>query len=213
MHKSKPKSGKHNAKSASRSTKSHAPMSVKKQQPKHRPPPGTATTNPSASDAQHHARPVSAVPASAPPNVVAYRATQDGLKAFTHVLEHLQPDAGSTLIVTHNLDSGQQKKLAELLSRDAKEQEKTSEALQEVQQELSVAQKELKHRAGELAKLNDELVNILGSVLIPLIVVGTDLKLRRCSPAAEQMLNIRLHDFGRKITNVDLSVKVPDFDK
>lgn len=149
----------------------------------------------------------SAVHAESP---AALRVTKEGLKAFTHLIDKLEAEPDATIVFAHHFDPETQKQLAGLLAKDPHTQ--VTEAMYKLQKEFVAAEKDLKHRTAELHKTSDALENVLHSFHVPLIIVGSDLHIRRWSPAAEDILQMKLHDAGRKITNVSLSVHVADLE-
>jgi two-component system, chemotaxis family, CheB/CheR fusion protein len=60
----------------------------------------------------------------------------------------------------------------------------------------------------DLAKLNDDLINLLGCVDIPIVMVGLNGRIRRFTPKAGNMLNLIPSDVGRPISDIN-----PNFDK
>jgi PAS domain S-box-containing protein len=140
----------------------------------------------------------------------ATRVTKDGLKAFAHLVEKLETEPGSTIVFAHHFGPEARKQLADLLAKDPHTQ--VTEAMYKLQKESVATEKELKHRAAELHKATDALENILSGIQTPLIIVGNDLHIKRWSAATEEILQMKLYDAGRKITNVGLSVQIPDLE-
>ena len=64
------------------------------------------------------------------------------------------------------------------------ELETAKEEVQSANEELSTVNQELQERNRQLGSVNDDLLNLLTSVNIPLVIVGRDLRLRRFTPAA-----------------------------
>ena len=141
----------------------------------------------------------------------AARVTKDGLKAFAHLVEKLEAEPGSTIVLAHHFDPEARKQLADLLAKDPHTQ--VTEAMYKLQKESVAAEKELKHRTAELHKATDALENILSGIQTPLIIVGNDLHIKRWSRATEEILQMKLYDAGRKITNAALSVHIPDLER
>jgi two-component system CheB/CheR fusion protein len=84
------------------------------------------------------------------------------------------------------------------------------EELQSSNEELITVNDELKNRNDELAAANSDLNNVLNAVNIPIVMVGMDFRIRRCTPAAERFLNMVPADVGRVITDLHYSVDVPN---
>jgi two-component system CheB/CheR fusion protein len=87
--------------------------------------------------------------------------------------------------------------------RTAKEQ------LQSSNEELSTLNDELKHRNIELNLVSNDLSNILNAATIPIIMVGTDLRLRRFTPAAERIFHMAPGDIGRPVTDIHYPFSLP----
>jgi PAS domain S-box-containing protein len=58
-------------------------------------------------------------------------------------------------------------------------------------------------------RLGDELTNVLGAIPEPLVVVGHDLTIKSCSPAAVQMLSLSREYVGRKVSSTKLWEQIP----
>jgi two-component system CheB/CheR fusion protein len=63
----------------------------------------------------------------------------------------------------------------------------------------------------ELAQANNDLVNLLAAVNIPIVLVSRDLVVRRFTPLAEKVLNLIPTDVGRPISDIKPNIDVPDF--
>jgi PAS domain S-box-containing protein len=80
-------------------------------------------------------------------------------------------------------------------------------------EELVTTNEELKNRNTSSSLLNNDLVNLLGSINMPIIMMETDLCIRRITPQCEKVLNIISSDVGRPISKIKLNVDIPDFEK
>ncbi len=87
------------------------------------------------------------------------------------------------------------------------------EELQSSNEELSTVNDELQARNLDLSKVNGDLTNLLGSVQIPIVMVTSDLRIRRFTPAAERLLNLIPSDVGRPIGHIKPNVRFPDLDQ
>jgi hypothetical protein len=58
--------------------------------------------------------------------------------------------------------------------------------------------------------VNGDLVNFLGSVNIPIVMVGNERIVGRFTPAAAQVLNLIPTDVGRPLSDMNLGIPVPD---
>ena len=61
--------------------------------------------------------------------------------------------------------------------------------------------------------LNNDLINLLSSINMPVVMMGTDLVIRRITPQAEKVLNVIPSDIGRPISKIKLNVDIPDLEK
>lgn len=100
----------------------------------------------------------------------------------------------------------------EELQSTNEELETAKEELQSVNEELTTVNEQLQHRNQELTRLSDDLSNLLGSADVPMIVLGVDLRIRRFTPSAAQVLDLLGGDLGRPIGNIRLPFDLPDLE-
>ena len=100
----------------------------------------------------------------------------------------------------------------EELQSTNEELETAKEELQATNEELTTVNDELNSRNQELAQLTNDLTNLLASVQVPILMVGSDLRIRRITPATERTLNVTAGDIGRPIGDLRLSIEVPDLE-
>ncbi len=98
----------------------------------------------------------------------------------------------------------------EELQSTNEELDTAKEELQSTNEELNTLNEELHARNEELTRVNGDLINLLGSVDIAIAIVSTDLRIRRFTPMAEQVLNLIATDVGRPITQVKPNIDCPD---
>jgi two-component system CheB/CheR fusion protein len=84
------------------------------------------------------------------------------------------------------------------------------EELQASNEELNTVNDELRARNLEQSTLNSDLRKLLGSIHVPLVMVGKDLLIRWFTPAMEPLLNLLPTDQGRPITDLH-SGRIPNF--
>jgi len=84
------------------------------------------------------------------------------------------------------------------------------EELQSTNEELTTVNEEMQGRNAELAQVNNDLTNLLSSVNIPIVMVDTNLRLRRFTPHAERIFNLLPADAGRPISDFRPKIDVPD---
>ena len=97
----------------------------------------------------------------------------------------------------------------EELQSTNEELETAKEELQATNEELTTVNDELNSRNADLGQLSNDLGNLLTSTQVPIIMVGTDLRVRRMTPVVERVLNVASGDLGRPIGDLRLSVEVP----
>ncbi len=85
------------------------------------------------------------------------------------------------------------------------------EELQSANEELSTVNDELRTKNLHLGALNDDLKNFFNAASLPIMMVDNNLRLRRFTPAAESFLNLVSGDIGRTVTDLRLTLDVPQF--
>jgi two-component system, chemotaxis family, CheB/CheR fusion protein len=90
------------------------------------------------------------------------------------------------------------------------ELETAKEELQSGNEELTTLNEELHHRNLELVHLSDDLVNLLGSLHVPVVLLGSDLRLRRFTPGAAKLFNLLPTDQNRLLSDLRSSFDLPD---
>jgi two-component system, chemotaxis family, CheB/CheR fusion protein len=90
--------------------------------------------------------------------------------------------------------------------------ETAREELQSTNEELTTLNQELQSRNLELGQLNNDLANLLNSVNIALVILGTDLTIRRFTPLAEKLFNLIPSDVGRRFSDLTRKIDVPDLE-
>jgi two-component system, chemotaxis family, CheB/CheR fusion protein len=90
------------------------------------------------------------------------------------------------------------------------ELQSANEELQSTNEELTTVNEELQNRNLELSRTNDDLNNLLASVNMAIVMLSSDLRIRRFTPTAGRILNIIPTDIGRPITDLRPVIHVPD---
>ena len=165
-------------------------------------------------------RPVESDLAPAPPgpesaDVRIHQLSQD-LEAARHYIQALM---GAHEATREELISANEEVLAsneELLSVN-EELQSTNEELQTAKEEmhstneeLATVNDELQHRNLELGRLNDDLSNFIQGVSLAIIMVNRELRIRRFTPPAEQILNLIDSDIGRPLGDIRPNLDVAD---
>jgi two-component system CheB/CheR fusion protein len=92
------------------------------------------------------------------------------------------------------------------------ELETSKEEVQSSNEELATVNEELQNRNIELGQSNNDFMNLLASVQLPIVMLGSDLRIRRFTPMAEKLLNLIATDVGRPISDIKLGIGVPDLE-
>lgn len=78
----------------------------------------------------------------------------------------------------------------------------TKEELQSANEELTTVNEELQHRNEELSAIANDLQNLLGAVSLAIVMVDSDLRVRRFNPAASVLFDLGMSDIGRPVGHV-----------
>jgi two-component system CheB/CheR fusion protein len=129
--------------------------------------------------------------------------------------EYLQSIIQELEAANEELQSANEEVLSsnEELQSTNEELDTAKEELQSTNEELNTVNEELHGRNEELSRANSDLVNLLGSVQIAIVIVTSDLRIRRFTPMAEKLLNLIPGDVGRPIGNIRPNVQCPDLEK
>ena len=100
----------------------------------------------------------------------------------------------------------------EELQSTNEELETAKEELQSTNEELTTLNEELQTRNLELSESNNDLTNLLASVNVAIIMLGNDLTIRRFTPMAEKMFNLIPSDVGRRLSDLNRNIVMPDLD-
>ena len=92
------------------------------------------------------------------------------------------------------------------------ELETSKEEVQSSNEELATLNEELHNRNAELGQSNNDFINLLASVQLPIVMLGPDLHIRRFTPMAEKLLNLIATDVGRPISDIKLGIRLPDLE-
>jgi two-component system CheB/CheR fusion protein len=90
------------------------------------------------------------------------------------------------------------------------ELETSKEEIESTNEELATVNEELQNRNLELGRSNNDFVNLLASAHLAIVMLGPDLRIRKFTPLAEKMFNLIAADVGRRITDIQLGIGVPN---
>lgn len=88
----------------------------------------------------------------------------------------------------------------------------SKEELQSSNEELNTVNEEMQSRNAELQQINDDLNNLLASTNIPIVMLGSDLRIRRVTSQADKVLGLLPTDVGRKVTDFRIKINCPDLE-
>lgn len=118
--------------------------------------------------------------------------------------EYLQTSVRELEVANEELQTANEE-----LQSTNEELETSKEELQSTNEELSTINEELQNRIGQLNESNDDLQNVLADVSTPLVLVGMDLRIRRFSAAAGQLLHLIAEDVGRPVARLEAALNPP----
>lgn len=93
------------------------------------------------------------------------------------------------------------------------EMETAKEELQSTNEELMTLNEELGTRNRELSHVNNDMINLLRSIDIPVLILSSDLRIRRFNSIAEKVFNLIGADVGRPINNIKPNIDIPDLEQ
>jgi two-component system, chemotaxis family, CheB/CheR fusion protein len=126
--------------------------------------------------------------------------------------EYLQSVIETQEATNEELQSANEEILSsnEELQSTNEEMETAKEELQSANEELTTVNDELRSRNLEVTQVNNDLINLLSSIDIAVIMIGSDLTIRRFTPKAQQFLGLIAADIGRPLSNINPSIEIAD---
>src|SRR5262249_28138016 len=100
----------------------------------------------------------------------------------------------------------------EELQSTNEELQTSKEELESANEELNTVNEEMQHRNYEMAQANNDLLNLLTSVNLPIVMLSHDLSIRRFTPKAEELLGLNATDVGRMLVHIKLKLDVSEFE-
>jgi two-component system CheB/CheR fusion protein len=91
----------------------------------------------------------------------------------------------------------------EELQSTNEELETSKEELRSSNEELTTVNDELQNRMVELQQTNDDLYNVLGGIGEAVIIVDMELRIRRYTHTAQELLNLMRSDVGRSVSQLN----------
>ena len=129
--------------------------------------------------------------------------------------EYLQSNIQDLEAANEELQSANEEILSsnEELQSTNEELDTAKEELQSTNEELNTVNEELQGRNEELSRANSDLINLLSSVQVAVVMVTSDLRIRKFTPMAEKALNLIPTDVGRPIGDIKPNIDLPDLEK
>jgi len=100
----------------------------------------------------------------------------------------------------------------EELQSTNEELETTKEELQSANEELQTVNEELRQRNFVLTLATNDLSNLLNSVNLPVLMLGSDLNIRHFTPPTQRLINLRSTDIGRPLADIRMNFTVENLD-
>jgi two-component system, chemotaxis family, CheB/CheR fusion protein len=100
----------------------------------------------------------------------------------------------------------------EELQSTNEELETAKEEIQGANEELITVNEELRSRNLQAIQLNNDLINVLSSVQLPILIVGIDLRIGRFTPMAERLFNLISTDVGRSFNDIRHNLNISNLD-
>jgi two-component system, chemotaxis family, CheB/CheR fusion protein len=126
--------------------------------------------------------------------------------------EYLQSVIETQEATNEELQSANEEILSsnEELQSTNEEMETAKEELQSANEELNTVNDELRSRNVEITQINNDLINLLSSIDIAVIMIGSDLTIRRFTPKAQKFLGLIPGDIGRPLSNINPTIEIAD---
>lgn len=127
--------------------------------------------------------------------------------------EYLQAVIETQEATNEELQSANEEILSsnEELQSTNEELETAKEELQSANEELSTVNDELRSRNIEISQVNTDLTNLLDSIEIAVVMIGSDLTIRRFTAQAQKFFGLIAADVGRPLLNINPAIEIPDF--
>jgi len=101
----------------------------------------------------------------------------------------------------------------EELQSTNEELETAKEELQSTNEELTTLNEELQNRNLELSQANNDLNNLISSFSMPIVMLSTDLTIRRFTPLGQKLFNLIPSDVGRRISDINPNLTLPNLNE
>jgi two-component system CheB/CheR fusion protein len=125
--------------------------------------------------------------------------------------EYLQSVIETQEATNEELQSANEEILSsnEELQSTNEELETAKEELQSSNEELNTVNDELRSRHADISIINNDLTNLLSSIDLAVVMLGSDGTIRRFTPTAQKTLGLIAADVGRPFLNINPAVQIP----
>ncbi len=122
------------------------------------------------------------------------------INSLEYELRQTKENLQVTIEELETINEEQQATNEELLASN-EELQSTNEEMQSVNEELYTVNTEYQHKIDELVQLNEDIDNLLRTTNIGVVFLDRDLKIRKFTPAAAEVVHLRAGDRERPISN------------
>jgi two-component system CheB/CheR fusion protein len=122
---------------------------------------------------------------------------RDKDESLQSTIEEMQTSNEELRSINEEMQSGNEE-----LQSTNEEMETSREELQSVNEELATVNAELQQRLDELTRTNNDMSNLLAGTGVATIFLGDDLRIRRFTPSATQVVNLIPGDVGRPLSHI-----------
>ncbi|MEB3883126.1 chemotaxis protein CheB [Lyngbya sp. CCY1209] len=146
------------------------------------------------------------------PNAPRFDAQGEAARHIAELEYELQQTRENLQVVIEELETSneEQQAMNEELLASNEELQSTNEELQSVNEELYTVNSEYQIKIQELTQLNNDIDNLIRSTDIGVIFLDADLNIRKFTPAATRLFNIKITDIGRPLTDLTNNLDSPD---
>ena len=100
----------------------------------------------------------------------------------------------------------------EELQSTNEELQTAKEEIQATNEELSTINEELYQRNADTTRISNDFQNLLGSINIPIVMVESELRIRRFTPTAARLFNLIPTDIGRPLNDIRHNLLIDDLE-
>lgn len=141
----------------------------------------------------------SSVPISS--SIAHFEFNEEAAQHITELEEELQQTRENLQVTIEELESTNEEQQAtneELLATN-EELQSTNEQLQSVNEELYGVNSQYQEKIQELTQLNNDMNNLLRSTNLGVVFLDTNLHIRKFTPPAKSLINVKSSDIGRPL--------------